>query len=108
MKDAEKGPNATSVKGAEKGSNATSATGVKNAPNATSTNGAKKASPPAKDTGILVQRIMKYTAKGIPIHKICQKTGADRDFVEDVVRIYLTHPGVTLRGILDRLEIKGR
>ena len=61
-----------------------------------------------KDFGALVRRIMKYTEKGVTLDGICRKTGAERSFAEDVVRIYLTHPGVTLQGILDRLEIKGK
>ncbi len=61
-----------------------------------------------RDFGALVRKIMKYTEKGVTLDGICRKTGAERSFAEDVVRIYLTHPGVTLQGILDRLEIKGK
>lgn len=55
-----------------------------------------------------VELILKYTKKGYDIEKISKKTGAQKSFVEDVVRLYLTHPGVSLQGILDRLDIKGR
>ena len=33
---------------------------------------------------------------------------ADLVFVEDVSRMYVTHPGVSVQGILDRIEIKGK
>lgn len=51
-----------------------------------------------------VERILKYAEKGFEIEKICKKTGEEKSIVEDVVRLYLTHPGVGLQGILDRLE----
>ncbi len=55
-----------------------------------------------------VSRIMKLIDKGYPLDKIQKKTGADRTFIEDVTRMYLTHPNVGVQGILDRIEIKGR
>ena len=39
---------------------------------------------------------------------IAEKTGADIVFIEDVTRMYVTHPGVSVQGILDRIEIKGK
>ena len=56
----------------------------------------------------LVKRIMKYVDKGTPKEVIAEKTGADIVFIEDVTRMYVTHPGVSVQGILDRIEIKGR
>ena len=56
----------------------------------------------------LVGRIMKLIDKGCTLEKIRRKTGADAVFIEDVARMYLTHPGVGVQGILDRIEIKGR
>ena len=35
-------------------------------------------------------------------------TGADKVFVEDVARMYLTHQNISVQGILDRIEIKGK
>ena len=58
----------------------------------------------ASDVGL----IFKYAQKGYDVKKICEKTGADKLLVEDVLRLYLTHPGVSLQGILDRLDIKGK
>ena len=40
--------------------------------------------------------------------KIQKKTGADTTFIEDVTRMYLTHPNVSIQGIMDRIEIKGK
>ena len=56
----------------------------------------------------LVKQIIKYVGKGMTKDAIALKTGADPVFVEDVTRMYVTHPGVTVQGILDRIEIKGK
>ena len=56
----------------------------------------------------LVRTIMKDIDAKYDIDKIQQKTGADRTFIEDVTRMYLTHQNVGVQGILDRIEIKGR
>ena len=56
----------------------------------------------------LVKKITKYVDKGTPKEVIAQKTGADIVFIEDVTRMYVTHPGVSVQGILDRIEIKGK
>ncbi|MGN0435477.1 MAG: MBL fold metallo-hydrolase [Wujia sp.] len=56
----------------------------------------------------LVQKIMKYIDKGYYVDKIHKKTRADKSFIEDVNRMYLTHQNVGVQGILDRIEIKNR
>lgn len=56
----------------------------------------------------LVRRMMKYIDKGYNLEQIRKKTGADRVFVEDVARMYLTHRNVGVQGILDRIEIKNK
>ena len=56
----------------------------------------------------MVKKIMRYIDKGMSIDKIASKVGADREFVSDVCRMYLTHKNVGVQGILDRIEIKGR
>lgn len=60
------------------------------------------------DRFMLVTKIMKYVDKGVSLDKIQRKTGAEKSFIEDVTRIYLTHQNVGVQGILDRIEIKGR
>lgn len=60
------------------------------------------------DLYLLVKRIMSYIDKNQSLDKISKKTGADRAFVEDVARMYLTHQNVGVQGILDRIEIKNK
>ena len=56
----------------------------------------------------LIEKIIRYTDRGLSLQQIRKKTGAGELFVEDVVRMYLTHRDVGVQGILDRIEIKGR
>ena len=51
----------------------------------------------------LVRQIMRYTDKGTSVEKIAQKTGADPGFITKVIRMYLTHQGIGVQGILDRI-----
>lgn len=60
------------------------------------------------DIYALVKKITRLVDKGTPKDTIVRKTGADPVFVEDVTRMYVTHPGVSVQGILDRIEIKGK
>ncbi|MBQ6104317.1 MAG: MBL fold metallo-hydrolase [Lachnospiraceae bacterium] len=60
------------------------------------------------DLHALVGKIMKLADKGCDMDKIQKKTGAGRGFIEDVLRMYLTHRNVGVQGILDRIEIKNR
>ena len=60
-----------------------------------------------KELHKLVERIMKNIDKGYAIEYIAQKTGSSDAFVENVARMYLTHPGVGVQGILDRIELIG-
>lgn len=55
-----------------------------------------------------VKKIMRLIDKGVSIDKIASKLKADKDFVCDVCRMYLTHKNVGVQGILDRIEIKGK
>lgn len=55
-----------------------------------------------------VKQIMRYIDKGMSIDKIASKLKVEREFVNDVCRMYLTHQNVGVQGILDRIEIKGR
>ena len=56
----------------------------------------------------LVSKIMKLIDKGCDMKKIRKKTGADEVFIDDVMRMYLTHQNVGVQGILDRIEIKNK
>ena len=56
----------------------------------------------------LVKRIMRYTDKGYSAERIQEKTGVSADWIRDVMRMYLTHTNISVQGILDRMEIRGR
>ena len=56
----------------------------------------------------LTEEIVRMIDKGKSIDKICKKTKSTPDFVQDIMRMYLTHPGVSIQGILDRIDIKNR
>ena len=68
----------------------------------------KKESGHSKDMFWLVKKIMKFIDKGYTLWDIQRATGADKAFVEDVARMYLTHQNISVQGILDRIEIKGK
>lgn len=68
----------------------------------------KKESGHPKDIFQLVKKIMKYIDKGYTLEDIGRTTGAEKAFLEDVARMYLTHRGISVQGILDRIEIKGK
>ncbi len=55
-----------------------------------------------------VKKMMHLIDKGVGIDKIAMKLKVDREFVNDVCRMYLTHKNVGVQGILDRIEIKGK
>ncbi len=60
------------------------------------------------DRYALVSAIIRLIDKGADVKKIQKKTGADSVFIQDVMRMYLTHQNVGVQGILDRIEIKNR
>lgn len=68
----------------------------------------KKESGYPKDIFRLVKKIMKYIDKGYTLEDIGRATGAEKAFLEDVARMYLTHRSIGVQGILDRIEIKGK
>ena len=72
----------------------------------TQTNTSEVSSAQIKDKYELVSKIMKYIDKGLSLERIQKKTGAERVFIEDVTRMYLTHQNVGVQGILDRIEIR--
>ena len=61
-----------------------------------------------RDIYALVKKITKLIDKGCTEEVIQKKTGADNIFIQDVARMYLTHRNVSVQGILDRIEIKGK
>lgn len=55
----------------------------------------------------LVSRMMKLIDKGYDVKRIQKKTHADEKFIENVMRMYLTHQNISVQGILDRIELRG-
>lgn len=68
----------------------------------------KRADRDAGQEYALVKRIMRYTDKGYSAERIQEKTGVSADWIRDVMRMYLTHTNISVQGILDRMEIRGR
>lgn len=52
-----------------------------------------------------IQNIMKRMDKGQRIDRISRDLGVGVDFVEDICRIRVTHPGVSAEGILNKIEV---
>ena len=55
---------------------------------------------------MLVSRMMKLIDKGYDVKRIQKKTHADEKFIENVMRMYLTHQNISAQGILDRIELR--
>ena len=58
-----------------------------------------------KDMEKLVRGIEKEQKKGTTIAAMAKKFQMSRDFIEQVCRIFVTHPGVTARGVMDKMEV---
>ena len=52
-----------------------------------------------------IETVMRETEKGTPALTIAVKRGWDRELVEQIARLYVTHPGVTADGIMTKMEI---
>lgn len=52
-----------------------------------------------------VETIVKEMRAGRRVELIAERLGVDREFVEQVCRIYVTHPGVSAQGIMDKMEV---
>lgn len=57
-----------------------------------------------KDMYKLIRRIMKEVDSGRSVAEIAARNHVNEEFAEQVCRMYMTHPGVDVDGILDRLE----
>lgn len=49
--------------------------------------------------------IIKEMKAGRKVEFIAEHLGVEREFVEQVCRIYVTHPGVDAQGIMDKMEV---
>lgn len=52
----------------------------------------------------VIKAIIKDMNANRPVEQIAERNKVDRGFVEDVLQIYTTHPGIDMDGILDRLK----
>lgn len=59
-----------------------------------------------KDMDSLVRRIMRDVDAGHSVDEIAGRHHVDRELAEQVCRMYVTHPGVDVDGILDRLALR--
>ncbi len=55
-----------------------------------------------------IEVVMRDTQKGLPVDSIAQKRGLDPALVEQIVRLYVTHPGVTADGIMTKMGLLGK
>lgn len=61
---------------------------------------------PTKDMDKLIRKIVKEINAAKEVSEIAAKVHADEALVEQICRIYATHPGVDVDGILNRMELK--
>lgn len=59
-----------------------------------------------KEMDRLIREIIKEMSAGRSVDDIALRKHADRELVEQICRIYATHPGVDVEGILNRMELK--
>ena len=67
--------------------------------------------PLKTDSGSLyrqIEAVVHDAEKGLSVDSIAQKRGLDRDLAEQIVRLYVTHPGVTADGIMEKMGLLGK
>ena len=67
-----------------------------------------KALEPAEASLLRIQEIFRRMDRGKKPGEIADSLGLSPKLVEEVLRIRLTHPGVTPGGVLDRMEVNSR
>ena len=63
------------------------------------------------DSGNLYRQIevvVRDTEKGLSVNSIAKKHGLDPELVEQIVWLYVTHPGVTVDGIMTKMGLLGK
>lgn len=55
-----------------------------------------------------IEAVVHDMGKGLPVDSIARKRGLDRELVEQIVRLYVTHPGVTVDGIMTKMGLLGK
>lgn len=70
--------------------------------------GNKELSGAAKDMDKLIRAIMKDMKANRTVDKIAMRNKVSVDFVNQILQIYTTHPGIDVDGILNRMDILGK
>ena len=60
--------------------------------------------PPKKELDIIIKQIIKDMNANKSVEKIAEKNRVDKEFVEEILQIYTTHPGIDIDGILNRMK----
>ncbi len=71
----------------------------------------EKEKAPAFDRGDIrrqVEIVVRDTRKGMAVEDIAKKNRIDPELAEQIVRLYVTHPGVTADGIMTKLGLLGK
>ncbi len=55
-----------------------------------------------------IEVVVRDTEKGLSVDAIAKKRGLDPALVEQIVRLYVTHPGVTVDGIMTKMGLLGK
>ena len=58
----------------------------------------------APDLREQIETVMRETQRGRPAMEIAARRGWDASLVEQIARLYVTHPGVTAEGIMAKME----
>lgn len=61
---------------------------------------------PVKDMDRMIRKVIKEMNGGRTITEIAARNHLEEELVEQICRIYATHPGVDIQGIMNRMEIK--
>ena len=68
--------------------------------------GKPMAAPKEEDIKAQIATVIKEIQKGHSPEKIATRHGWNVDLVEQIARLYVTHPGVTVDGILEKMGVK--
>ena len=66
---------------------------------------------PVNDSGDIhrqIETVVRDVQRGMPVESIAKKRGIDPELAEQIVRLYVTHPGVTADGIMTKLGLLGK
>jgi hypothetical protein len=56
----------------------------------------------------LIETVIRDTQRGVSTAEAAKKYGVDPGMTEQIARLYVTHPGVTVDGIMTKMGLWGR